>query len=201
MARFIPMGDAAEDAARRAKAIQLKSSGLTWQQIADQMSEEYHGNKGSAWKDVRVALDQSRREIDASLEHLIQIEDARYDDLRRRAYSIMSRPHRLYHAGKLVRDADGNAVLDDEPALKAMDRLLAIARQYARLHGLDANEKLEIAFAQRADLESTIVVEAILAGFDAADLPPALRMKALEAAQRRLSAVDGEVVAETEEPG
>lgn len=196
----VPMGDAAEDAARRSKAIQLKNTGMTWQQIADQMYDDYHGAKSAVWKDVQAALKQSRREIDASLEDLIQMEDERYDSYRRRAYAIMTRPHYVVQGGKVVTGLDGNPLVDDEPALKAMDRLLTISRQYARLHGLDANEKLEIAFAQRTDLESTIVVEAILAGFDAAGLSPALRMKALEAAQVKLSGVvDGEVVGEIEE--
>jgi len=194
-------GDQAHLAARRTKAIELKRSGFTYQQIADQMAEHYHGNKAAAFMDIFRALEQHRTELAENIEMLRQIEDERDDDLRRRMYAILAVRHPLVQGGKVVTDRDGNPIRDFGPNLAAVDRLGRISERYSKRHGLDASPSLTIAFEQRTDLEATVVVEAILAGFAAIEnMDPAQRMMALEAAQAKLSAIDGEVVSDTEDP-
>jgi len=193
-------GDQAHLAARRTKAIELKRSGFTYQQIADQMAEHYHGDKAAAYMDISRALAQHRAELAESVEMLRQIEDERDDGMRRTLYAILAGRHPLIQGGKVVTDRDGNPVRDFGPNMAAIDRLGRISERYSKRHGLDASPSLTIAFEQRTDLEATVVVEAILAGLGAINLDPRQRMVALEAAQAKLSAIDGEVISDTGDP-
>jgi len=193
-------GDQAHLAARRTKAIELKRSGFTYQQIADQMAEHYHGDKAAAYMDISRALAQHRAELAESVEMLRQIEDERDDGMRRTLYAILAGRHPLIQGGKVVTDRDGNPVRDFGPNLAAIDRLGRISERYSKRHGLDASPSLTIAFEQRTDLEATVGVEAILAGLGAINLDPRQRMVALEAAQAKLSAIDGEVISDTGDP-
>jgi hypothetical protein len=193
-------GKRAEIAARQAKAVQLKASGATYDQIGRALGT----TKVQAYRDIQAALLGSKREIDDNLIALRALEDVRYDDLRRRAYAVLTAEHIVVQHGQIVRDESGNPVKDHEPVLKAIDRLLKIEAQFAVLHGLNADERMVIAFENRAEVEAAHTVEAILAAFAAVELPAEVRMRALEAAQTKLAelttpVVDAEVVEEVEE--
>jgi hypothetical protein len=197
----MPQGDMPnpdELAARRARAVQLRISGLSYQQIAQQVPE-YRGNRATAFRDIKDALAQAREHQAADLEELRQIEDERDDDLRRRLFAIMARPHYVVQNGKMINGPDGQPLRDDMMVLQAIDRLDRIGIRFARRHGLDQPEKIEIALSRRTDVEASLVVEAILAASSSAGLAPEQRMRMLEAAQAHLTAVDGEVVSETED--
>lgn len=184
---------------RRTASIRMRRSGMTYQQIADAVPD-YHGNKGTAYRDIARALEEARSESSETIEEMRQLADERDNDLRRRCNEIIVSPHHVVQFGKVVLGVDGNPVRDHMPVLQAMDRLGRIEERYARRHGLDQADKIEIAFSRRTDEESSAVVEAILAGFDALGLPVEQRLTALEAAQRSLDGVvDGEVVSETTE--
>lgn len=178
----------------------MKRSGMTYEQIA-QAIPEYNGRRTNAYRDIKKAMGDARELLAESVEQLIQMEDERDDDMRRRLYAIIARPHYVVQAGAIVMGQDGRPLLDDMPILAAIDRLGALSKRFSSRHGLDAPERIEIAFEERADLEVRRVVEAILAGFAAADLPADKRMLALEAAQASLGVIDGEVVSDTEDPG
>ena len=187
-------------AALRLQAVAMKRSGMTYQQIADSIPS-YNGARATAYKQIKRALSETRELLAESVEQLILMEDERDDDMRRRLYAIIARPHYVVQGGALVMGQDGRPLLDDMPILQAIDRLGALSKRFSARHGLDAPERIEIAFEERADLEVRRVVEAILAGFAAADLPADKRMLALEAAQVSLGVIDGEVVSDTEDPG
>lgn len=196
-------------AQRRAKAIKLRNQGLTWEQVAEAVPYLDSGGKPSraaACEDVKRALMTARNELNQNLEELVQLADMRDDDLRRRLYTIMSRKHPLIQNGKIVKihneeTGEEETVNDLGPVFAAIDRLLKVEDRYTMRHGLNAPEKLNVALERRQDLESAVVAEAILAGFDAAGLEPQSRMLALEAAQSHLRTIDGEVVEETTESG
>jgi hypothetical protein len=195
--------DPAEEAERdrrRLMAVSLRRTGATYQEIANAI-DAYDGKKGMVYQDIQIAMKQARADLVEGTEQLIQMEDLRDDHLRRVLYRIMGTPHYVVQQGEIVRGLDGAPLLDDAPIMQAIDRLGVIANRHAKRHGLDQPEKIEIKFDERTDLEVRRVVEAILAGFAAADLPADKRMLALEAAQAALGVVDGEVVSDTEDPG
>jgi hypothetical protein len=183
-------GDHAAVAQRRARALQLKVTGMTWQQVADAMHEHYHGSPAHAHMDVKRAREEAQAQIKDGLEDLIALSDARLDDMRRRVYAVLAQFHPLVANGKMVVDQDGNPVRDPKPYLDAVEKLGKIENQWQDLHGIKASPRLELLIGQRTEAESTLVVEAILAGFEAADLPPEKRLRALEAAQAKLAAAD-----------
>jgi hypothetical protein len=192
------MGGPQEDAdhlrleQRRAKAIHLRCVvGLTWEQIAEQCG---YANRSHAHNDITSALKRQARENKISLEEYVEQQDVRLNAMRQRAYAIMVAPAYLVQGGRVVLDDDGNKIRDNGPALAALSTLLRIEERWSNLHGTDASKKLEIALERRTDLESNLVTEAILAAAEALTLPPADRMRMLEAAAARLEVVDAEVI-------
>lgn len=196
-------------AKRRAHAIELKNRGLTWQQVADRMAPEYpeyleaDGRSTSAayaCGDVGRALKQANKELSMGLEEYREAARTRLDGLRRQVYAVMARQHFVLSKGEIVNGPDGNPLQDGGAVLACIDRLMRIEERQAKIDGTDASEKLTIALERRVDEETTVVVEAILAGANAVDLEPAQRQRMLEAAGSHLRTVEGEVVAETEDP-
>lgn len=190
-------GDRAAMVRRREQAIHLKHVvGMSWQQIAERLGY-YDG--GHAARDVQAELKRAQREVTKGLEDLVQAQDIRLDAMRQRTYAIMVAPHYVVQNGSIVYgppDANGNTepLRDNGPPLAALAMLLKIEERWSNLHGTDASKKLEIALERRSDLESNLVTEAILAAAEALALPPADRMRALEAAASRLEVVDAEIV-------
>lgn len=194
-------GETASIAARRALAIELKNKGYTWKQVAEEvpyLDAEGNPSRAHACVDVKRALEMYRRDLTDGIEDMLNMADMRLDGMRRVVHGVLSRPHYLAQHGKIVYDGEGNPVRDDAPILAAIDRLLRIEERWARLHGMDSPKELKIALERRSDMEAVAVTEAILAGFDAAELPADKRREALEAAQNRLGTIEGEVVQEGE---
>ncbi|MGY5634138.1 hypothetical protein ACW7N6_37995 [Streptomyces sp. UC1A3] len=192
-------------AQRRAKAIELKNRGLSWQQVAEQMAPHYLDSDGqpsaaAACVDVSRALKQANRELAMGLEEYREAARMRLDGLRRQVFAVLARPHYVLHAGQIVRDDDGNPLRDDGVVLACVDRLQRIEERQAKIDGTDASEKLTVALDRRVEEETTVVVEAILAGANAVELEPAQRQRMLEAAGAHLRTLEGEVVGENEDP-
>lgn len=193
-------------AQRRARAIELKNRGLSWQQVAEQMAPHYLDGDGqpsaaAACVDVSRALKQANKELGMGLEEYREAARMRLDGLRRQVHAVLARPHYVLHAGQIVNGPDGNPMRDDGPVLAAVDRLMRIEERQAKIDGTDASERLTIALERRVDEETTVVVEAILAGANAVDLEPAQRQQMLEAAGAHLRVLEGEVVSETHDDG
>lgn len=192
-------------AQRRAKAIELKNRGLSWQQVAEQVPYlDTDGEPSAAFAcvDVTRALKQANKELSMGLEEYREAARMRLDGLRRQVFAVLARPHYVMYQGQFVIDEDGNKVRDDGPVLAAVDRLMKIEERQAKIDGTDASEKLTIALDRRVDEETTVVVESILAAFNALpELGPDMRQRALEAAGSHLRTLEGDVVSETEEPG
>lgn len=189
-------------AQRRARAVELKNRGLSWQQVAEQVPYlDSDGNPSAAFAcvDVSRALKQANKELAMGVEEYREAARMRLDGLRRQVHAVLARPHYVMYQGEFVIDEDGNKVRDDAPVLAAVDRLLRIEERNAKIDGTDSSERLTIALDRRVDEETTVVVEAILAGANAVDLEPAQRQLMLEAAGSHLRALEGEVVAESEE--
>lgn len=192
-------------AQRRAKAIELKNRGLSWQQVAEQvpyLDSDGEPSAAFACVDVTRALKQANKELSMGLEEYREAARMRLDGLRRQVFAVLARPHYVMYQGQFVTDDDGNRVRDDGPVLAAVDRLMKIEERQAKIDGTDASEKLTIALDRRVDEETTVVVESILAAFNSLpELGPELRQRALEAAGAHLRTLEGEVVGETTEDG
>lgn len=156
-------------AERREKAIQLRIAGSTYEKIAELL--HYEGGRAQVYNDIQRARAQQNKQVDAALDELRELEAERYDRLQAAHWSA--------------------ALQGDE---KSANVVLRVFERRAKLFGLDAPKDLNIRLEQRQDVEAALVTEAVLAAFDAAGLPPELRLAALEAAQRRLSEVDGRTV-------
>lgn len=170
--------------------------GLTWDETAKATG---FNSAQSCQKAVDRYVKNMARETEKELETLVHQSDMRYDYMRRRAHAIMVADHPLVQGGEIVRNPDGTPLKDAGPQLAALAALLRIEGQWSDLHGINASKKLEIALTNRADLESNLVAEAILAAAEALQLEPQQRMLALEAAAARLDVIDGEVVDEPPE--
>lgn len=199
--------------ARRWKAVTLANRGLTHRMVAEQLADDYRavsanpdrltieGITAMVSVDISRALKIYRQRTDQAVEERITAQTLRFDEIRRRLFSIIATRHPVLYQGAPVHDPDGHPLYDDGPILAALAQLQQLEDRQARLEGTYQREKLDIALTRRVDEEASDVVEAILAGFGALpELEPALRQRALEAASAHLRTIEGEIVHSTEGP-
>ncbi len=134
-------------AARRdARAAELRTRGLSYQQIADQLG---YTSRANAYRAVARALAEIVAEPAAELRAL---ELARLDAMARAARAVLEGEHWVVSHGRVV-EHDGRPLVDDAPVLHAIDRLLAIQTRRARLLGLDAPAKVRVITEDLLDRE------------------------------------------------
>lgn len=134
--RFEPSQAAAEKAAQAAR-LKADNPRLSYQQIADSVG---YSNKSDAWRAVQRCREAVIREAGAEL---IASEAAHLDDLFVEALEVLQRDHVTVSHGRIVKDDDGQTILDDGPKLAAIDRLLRVRESYRKLHGADKPAKVE----------------------------------------------------------
>jgi hypothetical protein len=203
-------GDHASVEARRWKAVTLANRGLTHKMIATEMAEEYRRHnprltlvqiESHVGVDITRALKEYRRRADQAIEEKLTAASLRLNEIRRRLFAVIVGAHPVLYQGEIVKDGDGRPLQDAAPVLAALAQLRALEEQQARMEGTNAREKIDIALGRRVDEEAMDVTEAILAAFAALpELEPALRQRALEAAGAHLRTIEGEVIADVEEP-
>lgn len=131
---YIPRLDAAE---RDAEACRLRQRGYTFQRIANELG---YSGAANAQQGVRRALDRVTREAATELrDH----EMARLEGYLRRALEIVDTEYVKTSGEAIVRDAEGNPLLDPAPRLAALRELRKISESLRRLWGLDAPAKME----------------------------------------------------------
>lgn len=131
---------------RDAEACRLRTRGLTYQQIADALD---YGNRHNARRAIKEALDRVKVEAVDELRKF-QLDELNY--LTVRALKVLERKHIAVTQQGVVLHK-GRPVLDDDPALKAIDRLLRIAERRAKLMGLDAPTRHEVLTIADIDAE------------------------------------------------
>ncbi len=137
-------------AQRDARAAELYSQGLTYQQVADAIGVK---NKGDAFKIVKRAM--SKVPVEA-VEQLRKRQDAQITRFLQVAIGVMERSHFAHSQGRVVRACPGPGthqgctakysddacvgipVLDDGPKLQAITVARGLLERSAKLHGLDA---------------------------------------------------------------
>lgn len=138
---------------RRAKAVEMRCKGATWDQIAAACG---YAGRESACTDIRRFREQTRVEAEEKLEELRALEVDRLDMLIRAAVEVLERKHVTISGGKVIRMvADGEVaeegeagepLIDDGPTLQAIDRIAKLSESRRKLLGVDAPVKLEAQF-------------------------------------------------------
>lgn len=136
--RFVRSIDVAE---RDAQACRLRTRGLSYREIAEQLG---YADEAHAYRAVKKILLETVQEAG---DELRAVEVARLDALLAKVWAVLERRHLHVSSGRIVTIEldDGTKVPleDDGPTLAAADRVLAIAKRRAELLGLDAPKKIE----------------------------------------------------------
>lgn len=155
--RGTPTATRADVAARRAKAVRLRRTGVGWDDIATMCG---YSDKGAACKDVKRALDAYLKEQNAEVEQLRELELQHLDDLRRAAAQILVADH--YHVARgVITD-----IPDPAPKLAAIDRLVRISDRRCAILGINAPTKVDATVTGQAEVDEQ--VQALIAQVEAA---------------------------------
>jgi hypothetical protein len=145
-------------AERRAKAVALRLTGTSFDEIAQKLG---YTNRGAAWNDINRALEANIAEQRSNVEVYREQELLRLDLLWVEAWKVLKTPHLTVSHGKVIYHEDG-PLLDDGPVLNAIDRCLKIQERRARYLGLDAPTRHEVTLdeidAQIRDLTAELGV-------------------------------------------
>jgi hypothetical protein len=136
-----------DTAARDAEAAHLRSRGLSYRQIAEQVG--YQDDSG-AYRAVQRALVAT---VTEPAEEVRALALAQLDQLALAALGVLERQHVTVSQGRIVREEDGTPILDDAPVLAAIDRLVKIQERRAKLLGLDAPARHEVVSLDALDAE------------------------------------------------
>lgn len=161
-------------AERRSRVLALRIEQMPYAEIAARLAI----SEDVAEKDYQRAIEQRHIERNEQANLAVTAEEAKLDALERAAWKVLRARHITVQHGKIVRDEDGNPVIDDAPTLNAIDRILKIAERRARLRGLDApvRTKIEVTDALDAQIEQLVAeLAGPAAGSEAAAAGPAGR--------------------------
>ncbi|MFI1472047.1 hypothetical protein [Streptomyces wuyuanensis] len=139
-----------ETAERQAKAAELRSRGLTYRKIADELGVDVR----QAHDDVRAAM---RAIVEKPAKDVLAMELARLDSeldklnaLEESVQAVLKRKHFTISHGKIIYLGE-NPLEDDAPILMAVDRLVRIeesrrknGESRRKLLGLDAPVKAQV---------------------------------------------------------
>lgn len=137
----------AATAARRAKAIEMRLSGQSFETITKELG---YNSRAAASQDITRALEASIAEQRASAEVLREQELLRLDLLWQEAWRILKTEHYILHQGTVV-DKDGKPLIDDGPLLQTMDRMLRIQERRSKFLGLDSASRHEVSISEIDD--------------------------------------------------
>ena len=128
-----------EVAQRRQRAIELRRTGHTYQQIADELG---YSNRGSAHRDIARAVADARADLAKDANEYRKEQTRELEAMQAVAWEALS------SLGVHVSNTgDGDVITteidDPELALKGLDRLVKIQARIAALNGLDAPAKVD----------------------------------------------------------
>ena len=157
----MPARRTAEAMEKDARAYDLFRRGLSYRQIAAEMD----------WKSPNAAFEAVRRAAKENATDPLEAQAARqvfldrFQDYRRAAQRVLSTRHYVASAqsGKLTYGPDGNPLLDDDPVLRALDRLLKVDDMELRLRDLypAARSRVEVITEDVIDAELAEVARQI----------------------------------------
>lgn len=142
------------------RAYDLFRRGLSYRQIAAELG----------WKSGKSAFEAVRRGAKEAARDAFKDAEARqvfldrFQDYRRAAQRVLSTRHFVTtQGGKLVTGPDGNPLIDDDPVLRALDRLHKIDDTELRLRDLypAAKTRVEIIPEETIDAECARLIQEI----------------------------------------
>jgi len=137
----MPARRSLETMEKDAQAADLFRRGLTYRQIAAQLGWR---SPNAAFQAVRRAAKDAATDSLAAAEAL-QLMLARQQDYRRLVWRVaMAKHYVTTQTGVLALGPDGQPLLDDAPVLNAVDRLVKIDAEEAKLLGLYAATKSRV---------------------------------------------------------
>lgn len=148
-----------------AKAADLFRRGLSYRQIA---AECGWTSPASAVEAVRRAVSDAARDSMAN-DQAFSLMLERLQDYRRQAWRVVSTKHYATNqAGNVVRHPDtGQPMLDDDPVLRGLDRLVKFDELEAKLRGLYAPARKQVEVIGEDVVDAAIVrLEAEMDGRD-----------------------------------
>jgi hypothetical protein len=119
-----------------AEAARLRGDGLSYAAIARTMG----CTKSTAFERVQRAW---KAVLTEPAEQARAVELARLEEAHDAAMAVLLREHITVSHGRVVKDDDGNIIIDDAPVLQALDRIRALSESRRKLLGLDAPAKVE----------------------------------------------------------
>ncbi len=131
-------------AENRRKAVQLRLSGLTFEEISDVMGL---GNRGAAYALVRDALAATQQEIREDADRYVAEDLMRIERMIRAIWTgAIGRP-------ESINPETGAKIAAVPPDLKAIDRVESLLARKSRLLGLDAPVRAELSGPGGAPVE------------------------------------------------
>jgi len=148
MPRGRPFTDRVEPLERRSQVIALRSQNLTFQQIADALGL---GHKSTAKRDYDAAMADARdRSADAAEAYRDQ-ELAVLLAVRNELLKVLYGRHIYVSDGRVVRDDDGEVILDTAPKIAAARELRQNSESIRKLLGLDAPTQVDARVTDATD--------------------------------------------------
>ena len=135
--KFIKSHDTAQ---RDADACRLRTRGISYDQIADQLA---FASRGHAHDAVQRALIATQQE---PADELRRLESERLDDLTRHLQRVLAMRHlHVSASGKVATDpATGEPLRDWAPVIAACAQLRQISESRRKLHGLDTQAQARV---------------------------------------------------------
>lgn len=153
---------------RDADAARLRGEGLSYRAIG----ERQDCSPSTAYERVQRAFRQTLAE---PAEQARAVELARLENAHDAALAILLREHVVVSHGRIVAGEDGTPLIDDGPALHAIDRIRALSESRRKLLGLDAPQKMALTMeaidAELADTQAAIDAEVATARIEAGETP------------------------------
>lgn len=155
---------------KRARAVQLKMGGLSYQQIADSHispddPRPLFSSRQRAFEAVKIALAQVKKETEESAGELRSLELERLDALHMSLWPA-TRPSR-----SVTCDSCG-AVMWREPDLGAVGRVLEISKQRSTLTGMNAADETEERAVTVLEQQVALAHQAMVGAMARAGIPP-----------------------------
>lgn len=140
-----------ETAARDARAAELRTQGLTFQQIADELG---FAHKDSAREACRRAL---RDIVQGPAEKLLALHIERLETLYEKALEVLEADHVVVSHGKVVTMADPETgeekpLKDNGPKLAAIREARVTMESFRKLMGLDQPTQVSVSGAVRYEV-------------------------------------------------
>lgn len=148
---------------RDAQALGYRARGWTYDRVANEMGYQ---NRSAARKAVERAMANAVRETTEEAKTLLL---ADYNAAKQEVWAVLDASHITISQGRVV-ELDGTPVPDDAPVLAAVDRLVKINQEIAKIYSAYAPVQSRVEIVTTDMIEARIAeLEAELAVNDPAD--------------------------------